>query len=111
MQLPPPKDISFLSYHKSSPKVMGERERPGGSVGWGGVRVNAAAGASQWMAVLAAGLLTFSLMRNVCMRQPLPITATSETRQEALKIQHERSQLAAHLGFIDGKMLHDRWSL
>lgn len=61
MQLPPPKDISFLSYHKSSPKVMGERERPGGSVGWGGVRVNAAAGASQWMAVLAAGLLTFSL--------------------------------------------------
>lgn len=45
------------------------------------------------------------------MRQPLPITATSETRQEALKIQQERSQLAAHLGFIDRKMLRDRWSL
>lgn len=57
---PPPKSISFLSYHNNSPKVMGEREFPSGARR-GEVRVNSAAGASQRMAVPAVGTLTFSL--------------------------------------------------
>lgn len=53
----------------------------------------------------------FLWARYVSMRQPLTITVTSETQQEALKIKQQRSPSASNLGFIDRKMLNDRWSL
>ena len=114
LYFPYPKDIPLLSDHTNSPTMKGQtsiigkaNSQRGGMWEENNPQQVSPSGCQfrQWNRSL------FLQARYISARQPLTITTTSETRQEALKIKHHESRLASNLEFIDRKMLNDRWSL
>lgn len=92
-----------LASHADSPEVMARRRIIARTNPWGG-------GGTAPLQCLPGGVR--SAVGTLTSPGEVRIYATaSETRQEALKIKQERSQLASTLRFIDRKMLNDRWSL